>query len=187
MMENDTARFDSEILSLVHDHSHPALTRAMMLVSTVASPVACVLLTFTACALFWRLRKRTDATYLAITVVGALILEYVLKLSFHRPRPVPFYGLAAPASFSFPSGHALVSLCFLIMLAYLASSHLGSVVGKLALMALAVILSLVVGYSRIYLGVHYPSDVLAGFAAGSVWVVAIMAILAKVKNTCRSY
>lgn len=175
MMENETARFDTQIRTLVHAQSEAALTQSMVLVSDVASPIALGLLALIGCGVFWSLGERREAAFLALSLAGCNILNIVLKMSFRRPRPIPFYGLAAPESFSFPSGHSLISFSFFCMLAYLLNRHVRSRALQIAIMACAVLLSVVVGYSRIYLGVHYPSDVLAGFIAGTVWCCVVMA------------
>ena len=173
VMENDTARFDASVRSLIYRNSTPLLTRAMHAASAVGSPLAVGLPAALASALFWIRRRRNEALVLMVTVVGATILTQVLKLSFRRVRPVPFYGLATPDSFSFPSGHALTALCFWGMLAHLVNSHISSLGARTGIRAIAVIIILSIGFSRIYLGVHYPSDVLAGFAAASVWVAIV--------------
>jgi undecaprenyl-diphosphatase len=149
----------------------------MELVSNAGSPASITALTLTAAALFWCFGKRRDTKYLAIAVIGAMILDRLLKLSFHRPRPTPFFGLAPPDSYSFPSGHALISFCFFAILAWLLESHIRSFPLRLAILALFAFLVLAIGYSRIYLGVHYPSDVLAGYAAGAVWISAVVTTL----------
>ena len=179
VMENDTARFDAHVRALVHRNSDPLITQAMRTASDVGSPLAVGLLTLIACALFWIWRRREDAVVLAVTVVGASVLDYVLKASFRRDRPIPFPGIATLDSFSFPSGHALVALCFYGVLARLMNSHIRSVGARTGIWAAAVFIVLVIGFSRIYLGVHYPSDVVAGYAAGSVWIAAISGTLGR--------
>jgi undecaprenyl-diphosphatase len=182
VMENDTARFDDHVRALIHGESHPPLTQAMEVASDVGSPVAVALLTLTACIIFWTLGRRQDAALMAVTVVGASVLAYVLKISFRRARPVPFYGLAAPNSFSFPSGHALVALCFYGVLAYLVNSRIRSFGVRTGIRATAVFIFLVIGFSRIYLGVHYPSDVAAGYVAGIVWIAAIIGAVGRARS-----
>lgn len=95
------------------------------------------------------------------------------KLSFQRPRPVPFFDTPLPSSYSFPSGHALFSFCFYGMLAAIITARLHSRSARTVIWLLAGVLVALIGLSRIYLGVHYPSDVLAGYAAALVWVVAV--------------
>lgn len=170
MLEGDTARFDATVTFAVHAHSSAFLTSVMKALtllgsSTVMTPLAILTL------IFCYMRREFHALKtLAATFGGALMLEFLLKWAFHRPRPVPFFDLPAPASFSFPSGHALFSFCFFAGIAALVSPRLERQEARLALWVVAVALILGIGMSRIYLGVHYPSDVLAGYAAGVVWV-----------------
>jgi undecaprenyl-diphosphatase len=119
------------------------------------------------------LNRRGAALRFAITMAGAGVLDTVLKLAFHRPRPAPFFDTPLPHSYSFPSGHALLSLCLWGSLAALLTTRSRSLRVRFAVWTLAVALIGPIGFSRIYLGVHYPSDVLAGYAAGLVWVTIV--------------
>jgi undecaprenyl-diphosphatase len=105
-------------------------------------------------------------------MVGVAALDVALKLAFHRPRPVAFFG-AAPSTYSFPSGHALGSFCFYGMLAAIVSARVRRQDAKFFVWMAAVLLVGMIGFSRIYLGVHYPSDVIAGYCAAVVWVGAV--------------
>jgi undecaprenyl-diphosphatase len=119
------------------------------------------------------LKWRHAALLFTITMAGALVLNGTLKLLFHRARPEPFFGIVAPTSYSFPSGHALYSLCFYGTLAAITGARLRSLAVRLAIRVAAISLILLIGTSRIYLGVHYPSDVLAGYMTGFIWVMAV--------------
>ena len=130
-------------------------------------------LTLAAVIAFWIQGRRRDGLVLAVTILGAGVLGNVLKLCFHRARPVPYFGLATPATFSFPSEHALMAICFYMVLAHLVNSHVQMVRIRVGIWAVAVSMTLVIGFSRIYLGLHYPTDVVAGYAAGAAWVSAI--------------
>jgi undecaprenyl-diphosphatase len=105
-------------------------------------------------------------------MLGAAALDAALKFAFHRPRPVPFFG-STPSSYSFPSGHALGSFCFYGMLAAILAKHARGRTAKFCVWMIAVFLVGMIGFSRIYLGVHYPSDVIAGYCAAVVWVGAV--------------
>jgi undecaprenyl-diphosphatase len=173
MMEGDTARLDATITSIVHEHSTARLTTVMKALTMLGSSVVMTPLAILTLAFCYLRREFHALRTLAATFGGALLLEFSLKLAFHRPRPAPFFDLPTPASFSFPSGHALFSFCFFAGLATLLSPRLASRKTKLALWSIAIALILGIGLSRIYLGVHYPSDVLAGYAAAIVWVATV--------------
>src|ERR1051325_9242719 len=106
-------------------------------------------------------------------MVGSLVLDLTLKYIYHRTRPTAYFGIA-PHSYSFPSGHALCSFCFYLVLAGLLSARIRSLALRIMIWTLAIVMVIIIGLSRIYLGVHYPSDVLAGYLAAAVWVGAII-------------
>ena len=173
MLEGDTTRFDSFVRSVVHSYATNLLTAAMKFVTLVGSSLLMIPISVLALAVFYVRREYHTVKILIATFVGALALELTLKLAFHRARPVPFFDLVAPGSYSFPSGHALVSLCVFSGVAMVISQRVTRAIVKVTVWLLALLLALGIGFSRIYLGVHYPSDVLAGYAAGAVWLVAI--------------
>jgi undecaprenyl-diphosphatase len=161
--------FDMAGREAIHRHASAPLTEAMwgitMLGSTaVLAPVG--LLVFAV----WLRRGRRRAAYLfAIAMAGAIMLDITLKEVFRRPRPsAAFFGFALPSTYSFPSGHALVSLCFYGALVALGvrGHRVAAWLGALALVAL-------IGFSRIYLGVHYPTDVIGGYAAACAWLLTV--------------
>jgi membrane-associated phospholipid phosphatase len=170
MLNGDTARFDSIVTSAINKHAAPRLTILMKALTILGSSIVMTPLAILALVLCYVRREFHGLKLLAATFAGALLLELLLKRAFHRPRPVPFFDLPTPASFSFPSGHALFSFCFFVGIAALLSPHLTRRGARPALWGVAIALVLGIGISRIYLGVHYPSDVLAGYAAGIAWV-----------------
>lgn len=174
ILESDTTQLDNHIRALIHGESETQFTRAMKIASDIGSPVVVGMLTLSAIVYFWIANRRQDAAIFAVTIVGAGVLSYVLKISFHRARPVPYFGIAVPNSFGFPSGHALVSLCFYGVLAYQVNSRIRNLAYRAGIWSVAVFMVVLIGFSRIYLGVHYPTDIAAGYAAGAVWVAAIV-------------
>ena len=114
-------------------------------------------------------------------LLGAWTLDSGLKLLFQRTRPT-WAIVDLPSSFSFPSGHALVSLVTYGMIAYLVWLVVESPRGKLAVIAGATLLVGLIGFSRVYLGVHYFSDVMAGYAAGLTWLSALVSGLEVVRR-----
>jgi undecaprenyl-diphosphatase len=101
------------------------------------------------------------------------LLNALLKQGFARTRPAPFFDYPLPASASFPSGHAFFAASCLGGLAVLVTSRVRSLALKIGLWVLTLALILLIGFSRVYLGVHYPSDVFAGYAVAVVWVTAV--------------
>lgn len=129
------------------------------------------LLTLAAIGYLLMLRKRHAAVALGLAVGGGLILSTALKLFFDRPRPdlVPHGSFVYTASF--PSGHSMLSaVTYLTLGALLARIHAPLRI-KSYLLGCAVLLTLLVGVSRVYLGVHWPSDVAAGWAVGAAWAM----------------
>jgi len=133
----------------------------------------CAILAF---ALFRHFLWRRAAIWLLATLAGATVLSLALKSAFHRPRPTLFFG-AVPHTYSFPSGHSMFSFCFYGVLAGLLTARIDSRPLRILIwIVAAAALVLSIGLSRIYLGVHYPSDVLAGYLAGAIWVSTMLAL-----------
>jgi undecaprenyl-diphosphatase len=110
-----------------------------------------------------------------VAMTGSLVLDVALKYIYHRTRPTAYFG-TAPHSYSFPSGHALCSFCFYGVLAGLLSARTKPLAWRLFIWFAAATLVIAIGLSRIYLGVHYPSDVVAGYLAAAVWVGTIIVL-----------
>jgi undecaprenyl-diphosphatase len=172
VFEGDTRHVDDSFRAFVHSIANPGLTAFMEFVSWIASAVPTVIIGLAIALVLWATGRRAHAIFLALTAAGAEILVITLKLLFQRHRPEPFFGLPAPSDYSFPSGHALVSLCFYGVIAY-GIAHRKSLPIRTLIWTLAALLILLVGLSRIYLGVHYPSDVLAGYLAATAWVLGV--------------
>lgn len=175
VMEGDTKLFDTAIRGAIHNHATPLLTTFMQAFSFLGSvgwTVAFGVLVVCACFYFHRPRI---AAFLAITMAGVGVLDFTLKLAFHRPRPIAFYG-TSPNSYSFPSGHALGSFCFYGILAAVLARRMRGHKSKVLIWLITALLVGMIGFSRIYLGVHYPSDVIAGYLAGAVWVTAVTVV-----------
>src|SRR6478752_2239063 len=172
MLEGDTLRFDQAVRSWVHHFASPGLTRVMNFFSLLGYNILLVELVIVFAVFAW-LRWRRAAAWLAVTMAGAVLLDIALKYAYHRTRPEAFFSVT-PGSYSFPSGHALCSLCFYGALAGLLSARLHSLLWRIAVWAAAGVLIVAIGLSRIYLGVHYPSDVLGGYLAATVWAGTVI-------------
>ena len=174
VLEGETKHFDAAVLTTIHQYSSPFLTSIMRVLTHLGSTTFLMLVSVF--LVFLGLRRQRAAVLLAITMGGAALLIWVLKLEFQRARPVPFFELSQPKTYSFPSGHALGAFCFYGALAAIISDRMQNRRGRLITWSVAVLLIVLIGFSRIYLGVHYPSDVLAGYAAGLVWVMTVASV-----------
>jgi undecaprenyl-diphosphatase len=172
MLEGDTRQFDAFVRTAVHQLATPGLTRLMQVFSFFGSVAAVTAMCLVAVCVSFYFRQARTGALLAITMLGAAALDAALKFAFHRPRPVPFFG-STPSSYSFPSGHALGSFCFYGILAAILAARVRGRGAKFRIWMAAALLVGMIGFSRIYLGVHYPSDVIAGYCAAAVWLGAV--------------
>lgn len=173
VLKGDTRQFDEAARALVHQHASPPLTALMRSVTVLGTPTLLLMVSGAVIILFLMLRWRRAAVLLGTSLAGAALLNLTLKLSFQRARPTPFFATPLPHSFSFPSGHALWSFCFYGVLAAIITARIRRRLVRFLIWAVAVLLISLIGLSRVYLGVHYPSDVLAGYAAALIWVVVV--------------
>jgi membrane-associated phospholipid phosphatase len=169
MLRGSTMAFDLRVREATHAIASPGLTHTLALVSRIGGPSILALLGVALTTVFVWHRWWRGAIVLLVAMIGAGLLDTTLKLAFQRTRPEPYFGYALPGSYSFPSGHALFAFCFFTAGAALLAPRLQHRAVRWLVWAVAATLVLAIGFSRIYLGVHYPSDVLAGYAAGLLW------------------
>jgi undecaprenyl-diphosphatase len=167
-----TIAFDGATRDFVHQHASPSLTVLMRLASGLGSPLPLAILCALAVAVLLAAHSQRAALFFAVTMIGALVLDATLKLAFHRARPMPFFGTPEPYSYSFPSGHALLLACCCGIVAAFVTARIRGRAARALVWTAAAALAGAVGYSRIYLGVHYASDVMGGYAAAIIWVTA---------------
>ena len=172
--QDRTANFDLLVRTRIHEHATPGLTRAMIAISFLGGD-ALIVAVIVAVAVFAYFRWRRAAIWLVITILGAVVLDLSLKHAFHRARPAPFF-VDLPQTYSFPSGHALFSFCFYGVLAGLLMGRITSRLARVLIWLAAAVLVAAIGLSRIYLGVHYASDVIAGYLAATLWVSTLLAL-----------
>jgi len=120
-----------------------------------------------------------------VVALGSITLNLVLKHLFNRPRPLLPH-LVKSSGLSFPSGHAMISISFYGLLIYLIWEQVESKYLKYTLIALLLILIHLIGFSRVYLRVHYASDVMAGFALGTLWLILSIFLINKIEKYSRS-
>ena len=176
VLEGDTLVFDESVRSFIHDHANDGLTQLMNIATFMGSTLFLCIVTAVVLMVFIVGKHWRSAAVFAVIMVGASLLNYVLKTTFARDRPTAYFDTPLPASFSFPSGHALFSFCFYGSLAWVVSRHRMSKRAKVGVWAWAAVIVAAIGLSRIYLGVHYPSDVIAGYTAAFVWVTTVFGV-----------
>jgi undecaprenyl-diphosphatase len=173
VLQGETRSFDEATRAAVHEWASPALTTFMQGISFMGSTQFLFAgTTVTTLLMIW-LKWKREAILFPLTMIGAGLLNTTLKLSFQRTRPVPFFDLLAPRSYSFPSGHALASFCFYGVLAAMLAARIKNRKWRSVFWSTAAVIVLLIGLSRIYLGVHYTTDVLAGYAAALIWVLVV--------------
>ncbi|RME31412.1 phosphatase PAP2 family protein [Candidatus Woesearchaeota archaeon] len=150
----------------------PTLTKAMMLITSIANPLNMTLLSLLLFGLLIYKKKWYSALLFVSGMLGGFLLEFLTKLLMHRPRPE--HGLIVATGYSFPSGHATMAIIFftVVLLAFKDDiKHAGL---KHAFITTNILLSLLIGASRVYLNVHWLSDVLAGFSLGLFWLTFLI-------------
>jgi undecaprenyl-diphosphatase len=174
--EGDAASFDRALLLALRtpaDLSVPIGPRwveeAARDLTALGSGAVLTLITLAVEGYLLLLRKRRAALFLAAAVLGAVLLSVLLKDFFARPRPEVVPHLARVFSASFPSGHSMLSTAVYLTLGAMLTRVQSSLLIKAYIQLWALLLASLVGLSRVYLGVHWPTDVLAGWAAGAAW------------------
>lgn len=172
VVRGQTQQFDDAILRWMGSNGAPWLDVAALEVTALGARMVVYMVVLVASAFLWQSRHHYSAAMLWVAVIGSGLINSVLKIAFNRPRPDVFpwrtehVGVA-----SFPSGHAMTSIVVYGTLAFLIARLAPTVWLKRMVWTVAMLVVLVVGLSRLYLGVHYPSDVLAGFVVGGAWAV----------------
>ena len=175
VLEGENHQIDTTILLMMRsadlaDPIGPPWAEEMMRDITALGGVAVLTLVTIFSAIYLLLRKRKDLVlYLAAAAVTGTVLSNLLKAGFSRPRPdiVPHEIVVYTASF--PSGHSLVAAVIYLTLGVILAEAQARYRIKIYILTVAVVVTLLIGISRIYLGVHWPSDVLAGWLAGTAW------------------
>ena len=174
MTRDPLVRFDRMVAGYLHASATPALTAFLLTITVFGSIEAVALIGLVVAAFFaWGRRWLLLGTWVT-AVAGSAMLNRLLKELFARPRPFFKHPLLIETSYSFPSGHAMESFVLYGMLAYFAVLALRTWRARTAVVFGAALLVLLIGLSRMYLGVHYFSDVVAGYAAGGVWLSALI-------------
>lgn len=174
VMKHTVDPLDSAVEELVRIYTFSSLAKIFVVVTQFGTAAVLVPLTLVITGYFLIvLKQNKQPLLLIISLVGALLLEVTLKQIFLRPRP-HIRHLITATGYSFPSGHSLCSAAFYGMFGYLLYSelkHRNKPVWYIPIVTIVVIT--LIGVSRIYLGVHYPTDVIGGFLIGTCWAITV--------------
>jgi undecaprenyl-diphosphatase len=176
ILEGET-RTDERLAVWLHGRATEPLTDVFRAITRLGNFITLLAVTLVAVVIFWRRRERIDAAFVALAALGAQVLSTGMKLGFRRDRPFFPDPLATESTFSFPSGHALVSLAVYGSIALVLARRLSSHTQRALLLGATALFVIAIGFSRLYLGVHFLSDVLAGYAAGAAWLAFLYVVL----------
>ena len=173
--KQETLHFDVPILLYLHAHSTPNLDRFFLLWTYAGGFAGTAIIVIVGGVWLWHNQRRRAFGFWLLTMLGVGILNVIIKLFFHRHRPTLWQPITPLHDYSFPSGHAMLSMSLgaaILLLLWPTRGQLG-VFARWAAVIFAIIWPLGVGLSRLYLGVHFPSDVIAGWCAGLAWTVGV--------------
>lgn len=179
IVSGDTYRFDRELLLALRNPADladpigpPWLENVMRDITSLGGFTFVAITTLAVIGYLAMDGKRAAALFVLVATAGGIALSEMLKMVFARPRPDLVAHLVDVQSMSFPSGHAMQSAVTFLTLGALLTREIGSRSLKIYVISIAILLTLLVGGSRVYLGVHWPTDVLAGWCAGASWAMA---------------
>jgi membrane-associated phospholipid phosphatase len=173
--QRESWRLDTSILLTIHHWANPALDRVMLSITSLGDPeFVVIIITVSAGWLLWR-QQFNEVKILTLACLGALVLNQGMKLFFTRPRPTLWPSLLHETSFGFPSGHALGSIVLYGLLAYFYAVYRPHHAQCVYFCSALLIGS--IGFSRLYLGVHYPTDIIAGYITGWLWLITCIGLL----------
>jgi membrane-associated phospholipid phosphatase len=172
--DKETLVFDEAVLRSVNEYSSPFFDALVIGLTELGGPIGVTVLTVGAVVLLWNRKHRKMAGLLAVGVSGGVLLNLFLKSIFQRDRPQLWERIVTENSYSFPSGHAMASSAFAasVVVAFWPTKY------RWFVLVGAVLYMLVIALTRLYLGVHYPTDILAGWLVSIAWVALVVGILA---------
>ena len=176
VLEKEAFGFDKTILLWIHHNlANPVLDRIMLFITYLGNPnVVVVLVTIIMIVFLWR-KYYQEAKIFAVDCAGGVILSYELKTFFSKTRPQLWDSPLNEVSYSYPSGHALGSAVLYVFLGYVLANRYPKFAPLIY--TCATLLILLIGFSRLYLGVHWPTDIIGGYCIGFLWAVLCITML----------
>jgi undecaprenyl-diphosphatase len=176
LVEEELHTFDITIIDWVQSFISDKLTKIIEIFTFLGSTKAVIVISILTIILMLFNKKWWETLFFIVAVSGSSLFNLLLKLIFQRTRP-SIHPLIIETGYSFPSGHSMVSFVLYGMITYFLVLFYVKRFAKIITILFFSLLVLLIGVSRIYLGVHYPSDVLAGFAVGGTWLIICLIIL----------
>lgn len=168
--------FDFNVAAWVQSFEAPSLTHIMVFFSTLGATKFTILIAIAAMLiLFFVLEHRMELVFLAASLGGAALLNKLLKTIFQRERPF-VHRLVEETGFSFPSGHAMAAFALYGALTFLLWRHIRPQWARVLLIVLSCLMVVMICISRVYLGVHYPSDIAGALLASGFWLSVMIGI-----------
>ncbi len=172
--EKETFSLDRSFLLWIHHFANPQLDSLMLFLTSLGDPPTVVTI-FVTTIVWLGLKKRYfDVLRFALVCAGGVLINQAMKLFFAKPRPALWDRLITETSFSFPSGHAVGSMVVYGFIAYILAKEFQQF--KQFIYAITSVLIISIGFSRLYLGVHYPTDIIAGSGIGILWLTTCLKI-----------
>lgn len=170
---NLVRKFDDGVLSWLSGYWGTWLDAVMLDLTALGGVAVLVMVVLFSSGLLFVLGRRRTAVFILLVSLGGELLVVGIKTVIERERPAARFPVLArqPTSWSFPSGHSMSSAITYLTLAFVASTALTGRRGRRYLVACALVLVFLIGLSRMYLNVHYPTDVLAGWCIGVLWAL----------------
>ncbi|HEX6063196.1 MAG TPA: phosphatase PAP2 family protein [Longimicrobiales bacterium] len=175
--EGITQRFDESVLHWFAQRRTPSLDETALEITTLGNGLVLVVIVLVASVFLWQTQHKWSASLLLFATITGKLLNTILKLFYDRTRPSVVEALASVSSPSFPSGHAMSAMVVYGSVAYLVGRLEPGRNLRITTWTVATLVILAIGISRMYLGVHYPSDVVAGFIAGLAWLGFLVAAM----------
>lgn len=189
VMEGDTLAFDRLVMAALRDATDPSVPsgprwlQLTMLDMTALGDIATLtVLTVIVAGYLLMARKTSTALFLICAVAGGALVSSLLKATFNRPRPDLVPHLVEVHTTSFPSGHAMNSAVVFLTLGALLARTEADYRTRAYVLCVAILLTLTIGFSRVYLGVHWPSDVMAGWMVGGTWATLCWALARRLQQ-----
>ncbi|WP_066048894.1 phosphatase PAP2 family protein [Robertmurraya korlensis] len=179
---NTIVSFDNIIISSIQGVEAPWLTGIMRFFTFIGDTIPVIILSLISLFLLYKvLNHRAELILFIAVILGANILFLTLKMVFQRARP-DLHRLAEASNYSFPSGHATMAFALYGVLTFILWRHINTSFKRTIHILISLVVILSIGVSRIYLGVHYPSDILAGYFISAFWLMLAIGFFQRYKD-----